>query len=283
MHPLLRSLRFTTDAGTESSVHDLSPIRDAAAPASRGIPLLLALGLTPLLIYGLAYSLISPSSRQAVQATLDQARRSVALLLFEPQPLDAKAPVRNLAGPEAPGGAGHQEGTGTLDPSLAAFTSILSEPSAAIDPDERGSSQQADQVGLSLNPGLPPQIGGNGLARGTGRDSTLGSGRDSTSGSSGPARGPALVVVPDFMLYATRRIQLTYQLSAGEEYLLGQDVQVRILISDDGVPLQATLVSGPQRLRDKAIRAALGWRFHPLRKHGLKGPLPLVITFRRPR
>ena len=59
--------------------------------------------------------------------------------------------------------------------------------------------------------------------------------------------------------------------------------QVRILIDELGIPFRATLVSGPPKLGEKAIRAALAWRFEPLGPHGLKAPLAIVITFRRPR
>ena len=55
--------------------------------------------------------------------------------------------------------------------------------------------------------------------------------------------------------------------------------RVRILIGEDGIPFQATWVSGPWKLREKAIRTALGWRFEPLDPHGLKAPLSLVLTF----
>jgi len=272
MHPLLRTLDLTAGAGTGSSAYDLHPIRDSASARSRGIPFLLSLGLTPLLIYLLSISLVSPSSMQAIHGAVDQARRSVTLVLLEHETPSVKSPARDLLGPEAPGGAGHQGGTGTLDPRLAAHTSPLSNPSDAIDPDELSVSPGAERVYVSLNPALPGQAGGNGLARGTGRDSTMGAG--------GITRAPIPVIVPDFKLIPTRQIRLSHQISAGEELLLAEPPQVRILIGEDGVPFQATLVSGSPKLRDKAIKAALAWRFEPLGPHGLKPPLVLVITFR---
>jgi hypothetical protein len=274
MHPLLRTLNLAAIADTETSVYDLHPIRDSATSRSRGIPLLVSLGLTPLLIYGLSVGLVSPSSRQAIYGAVDRARRSVTLQLLEQEtPSSAKPPARGLLGPEGPGGAGHQEGTGTLDPRLAAHTSLFSKPSDAIDPDELSASPGAERVDVSLNPALPGQTGGNGLARGAGRDSALGGG--------GITRAPIPVATPDFKLIPTRQIQLSHQVSAGEEPLLAEPPQVRILIGEDGVPFQATMVSGSPKLRDKAIKAALAWRFEPLGPHGLKPPLVLVITFRR--
>ncbi len=275
MHPLLRTLDLTAGAGTGSSIHDLHPIQQAAAARSRGIPFLFSLGLTPLLIYGLAVSLISPTSARAVRGAIDQATRSVSLLLQEPaEQAHPTAPVRNLVGPQEPGGEGHREGTSTLDPRLAGIqATTLSMPSDAIDPDELGTSPRAELAFLSLNPALPARAGGNGLARGTGRDAALGVG--------GLIRPPVPVPVPDFRLIPTRQIQLSYQMAPGEEYLMTQLPQVRILIGEDGVPFKATLISGPPKLRGKALRAALGWRFEPLGPHGLKAPLALTITFRR--
>jgi hypothetical protein len=269
MHPLLRTLDLTAGAGLASSVHDLHPIRDAAAARSRGVPLLLSLGLTPLLIYGLANSLVSPASARATQGALDQARRSVALLLLEPAPANVQAPARNLLGPEGPVGEGHREGTKTLDPRLAAHATVLSRPSDAVDPDDLASASTAERVNLSLNPALPSQAGGNGLAKGTGRDSALGSG--------GLLQPPKAM---DFKLIPTRQVPVSHQLARGEEAASGEMLRVRILIGEDGVPLQATLVSGPEFLREKAIKAALEWRFEALEPHGLKAPLALVLIFR---
>lgn len=272
MHPLLRTLDLTAVAGTGSSAFDLHPIRDAAPGRSRRIPSLLSLGLTPLLIYGLSLSLANPSAIQSAGRSLDQAGQSVSLLLHEPilQP-DVKEPVRNLLGPEEPGGKGHEAGTSTLDPRLAGIqTTTLAAPSEAIDPDELGTSPNAERVDLPLNPALPPQVGGNGLTRGTGRDAALGPG------------GYIPVAGPDFQLIAIRQVHLTYQMAPGDGYLMADPPQVRILIGADGVPFWATLVSGPEKLKDLAIKAALGWRFEPLGAHGLKAPMALTITFRRP-
>jgi hypothetical protein len=266
MHPLLRTLDLTAGAGLASSVHDLHPIRDAAAARVRGLPLLFSLGLTPLLIYGLANGLNSaPSTR--IQGVLDQARKSVSLLLQEPDTPGVQPPARNPLGPEGPGGAGHREGTGTLDPRLVAFTSILSQPSDAMDPEAQSTSPKAERAFLSLNPVLPLQTGGNGLAQGTGRDSAKGPG--------GLQRPPATF---DFQLIPTRQVPLYHSLMPGESDRK-EPTRVRILIGENGIPTDAVVVSGPPYLHEKARKAALEWRFEPLGPHGLKAPLPLTLTF----
>lgn len=267
MHPLLRTLDLTASAGTESSVYDLHPIRAAGSPRSHGIPLLVSLGLTPLVIYGLSISLNSPATERAMRRTLDQARRSVALLLQEPDSTATRAPARATIGPEGPGGAGHREGTNTLDPRLAPHTTVLSKPSDAIDPEQLSVLPTAERVSLSLNPALPLQEGGNGLARGTGRDSALGPG--------GLIRPPQAA---DFKLVPLRQVPLYHSLVPGESDRK-EPTRVRILIGDNGIPTQAVVVSGPSYLHEEARKAALEWRFEPLGPHGLKAPLTLTLSF----
>lgn len=284
MHPLLRTLDLTAGAGTESSVHDLHPIQRAASARSHGIPILLSLGLTPLLIYGLSISLISPASLRAMQRAVDQAGRSVSLLLHEPVAAAPAVPpsVRNLVGPQGPGGEGHREGTSTLDPRLAGLPApALSKPTEAVDPDLLSLSPRAEPVDFSINPALPIQAGGNGLSRGTGRDAGLGKGGLIRP----PARVPAPVSArapgssPDFRLVPMRQVVVNHRMSAGESSV-PMPVRVRILIGEDGIPFQATVVSGPEYMHAESLQAALGWRFEPLRAHGLKAPVELVLIFR---
>lgn len=288
MHPLLRILDLSVGAGTQSSVHDLHPIRDGASARSRGLPLTLSLGMTPLLIYGLSLSLIPPSSGSSVQAAFGQSHRAVSIFLSESDSFGVKSPPRKLFAADELAGAGHREGMGTLNSQFTAYTSYLSEPCNPIDPDERANSIIGEQASLSLSPALPPHFGGNGLASGIGGSSARGSWqltRPPSKGSSvldpvGLRQTGAKAAVPDFKLVATRQIPMTYQMALGEEYLLGQVTQVRVLISENGVPSQATWISGPEKLQEKAKRAALGWRFEPLGPHGLRAPLALVLTFR---
>lgn len=266
MHPLLRTLDLTGPTSTESSVYDLHPIRDSASARAHGLPVVLSLGLTPLLIYGLSVSLISPDSLRAAERSLERARNSVALLLEEP---DTSVPVRPFGGPESLGGAGHREGTNSLDPRLQVHTPLMSHPSEAIDPENLDLSPRADQVDLSLNPALPSQPGGNGLARGTGPDPGLGRG-----GSPGTGRaGPDLKMVP------IRQVAVYHNLSSGENATALPPVRVRILVNEDGVPIEAKVISGPAFLHKEALKAAWQWRFEPLGIHGLKGPQALTLNF----
>jgi hypothetical protein len=251
MHPLLRTLDLTAGAELASSIHDLHPIRDAAAARPRGIPLLLSLGLTPLLIYGLANSLTSPASARATQGALDQARRSVTLLLEEPgPPVSLRSPVRNLVGPQAPGGAGHREGSDTIDPRLLTVkVPALSFPTEAIEPDLLSLSPRAEAIALSLNPALPVQAGGNGLSRGTAKDPALGKG-----GLFRPQESAALKVKdklpPDGRLVPIRRQLARHIYKRGElrDEVATVPVIVRVVVAEDGRVIQATVLSGPEEM-----------------------------------
>lgn len=268
MHPLLRTLDLSASSGTESSVHDLHPILQAAPARARTLPALLSLVLTPALVLGLALGLASPPGTLA-RLSPGALPKSVTLLLAEVLPPTApKPPVHNLVGPEGPGGAGHRDGTDTIDPRLVGLkTNTLAMPSDAIDPDALTLSPRADPVFLSLNPALPVQVGGNGLAKGTGRDSARGNG--------GLLRP---LPVHDFKLVPTRQVPLYHRLGPGETDRR-EPTRVRLLIGEDGVPIAATAVSGPAFLLEKARKAALEWRFEPLSPHGLKPPFVLTLTF----
>lgn len=268
MLPPLQTEKESADAAVASSVFDLHPIRDGASTRPIGVSVLFSLGLTPLLIFGLSVSLMSPNSRPDAGTALDQTQRSVSLLLHEPDRPSVEAPVRNLYGLRAPGGNGHQEGTETLDPRLVAYTSRFSQPSDAIDPDDLSTHPKADRVFLSLNPTLPLQAGGDGLAAGTGKDSAKGPGGLFLVGGS-----------YDFRLVPIRQVQARHQLAMGEHRDAKQPVRIQIQVGSDGVPFRAKVVSGPMFLLEEALAAAMQWRFEPLALHGLKAPIASILTF----
>jgi hypothetical protein len=272
MHPLLRTLDPAAGVGLESSVYTLHPIRQAAPPRVRQLPILLSLGLTALLILGLSESRLYQTPDTGGQRPLE-ARRSITFSLLEATPSPGRTtPVQKLVGPPGPGGAGHREGTDQRDPmSSATRTSLLTRPSEAVDPDAMGLAPLAERMDLSLNPTLAVQAEGNGLARGTGRDAAQGAG--------GLIRPPVPVKVLDLQLIPTRQVKVMHQLIPGEDATTREPVRVRILIGDDGVPFQASILSGPGFLHEEALKAAREWRFEPLRAHGLKAPLSLTLIF----
>ncbi|WLT30141.1 hypothetical protein [Geothrix sp. PMB-07] len=268
MHPLLRSLDLNPIAGNETTVYGVHPIREAAPARSRGIPILFSLGMTPLILYGLSISLTHGHLDSLIRREPSQHRESVSLTVQEAEVAFIRPPTKYLMGSESPGGEGHREGTDGLDPRLVAHTSIFSQPSDAIDPDELTLSPRATPVFLSLNPTLPLRSGGNGLASGTGRDSARGSG--------GHIREQKTY---DFKLIPTRQVSVRHQLKPGEPTKVAADVLVRLQIGEDGVPMDASVLSGPAFLHAESIQAALQWRFEPLAPHGLKAPLSLTLVF----
>lgn len=263
MHPLLRVLDQPSATSGASSAFEPHPILAAAPRSPRALPTALSLGLTALLAYGLTAGLFDAPTVLGPLGAFPPVARTVAILLTEP------APPR--VGPDAPGGAGHREGSGTLDPRLAAFTTATAMPSDAIDPATLGTLPTADRVLLALNPALPLQASGNGLAPGTGRDPALGPG--------GRLRPGAAVPAPDFQLVPIRQVTLYHRLGPGEAAAARTPVRVRLAIGADGVPTRATVVSGPEFLRAAALKAALDWRFEPLVPHGLEVPTHLTLTF----
>lgn len=269
MHPRLRVLTSPPREDQESLVHAARPILQAAPPRRRTLPAFASLLLTPLAVLALALGMTTSPVTSA--RTLRAAGPpSVRLVLTETTPSPRALPVPGLqADIQRLRGAGHREGTSTLDPRLVTVrTSTLPLPSEAIDPDSLSTSPRAEPVFLALNPALPLQAGGNGLSAGTGREAYRGRGsRDSA------------VAAPDLRVVPIHQVPLFHQLRPGERPDLVQPTRVRILIGADGVPTQAQVLSGPAYLHDQAREAALGWRFEPLEPHGLKAPLTLTLTF----
>ena len=90
---------------------------------------------------------------------------------------------------------------------------------------------------------------------------------------------PTTVPVRDFRLVPTKQVSIYHELVKGEASTTRQPVRVCILIGEDGVPFQISVVSGPSFLYQDALKAAREWRFEPLERHGLKAPVPLIIIF----
>ena len=174
MSLLSGSLDLIGSAEAISSVYDAHPIRDAHPPESRGIPLLLSLCLTPLLVYGFSAGLFTHTPFGGVRNSSRTVPLSLDAWILPP---DAPEPAQTLPGLREAGGAGHTEGTGTLDPNLADNLSpTLSRPTESIAPEAGAVAPRADQMEASLSPTLPGKVGGNGLVRGVGREASMGSG-----------------------------------------------------------------------------------------------------------
>lgn len=255
----------STDA--TSSVYDAHPVRDAHARESRAMPLLLSLCLTPLVAYGFSAGLLA---RTPFRGAGHPGRTAPLLLDAWTAPPEATEPAQSPRGWREAGGAGHPEGTGTLDPNLAeVHAPAPSQPTETIAPEARAVAPGSPQVEASRNSALPLAAGGNGLVRGVGREAAVGLGD----------LDQPLQPIPDHRLVLIRKVSMQHRLASKQESSLIEPLKVLILIGDDGAPFQATVLSGPALLREQAKAAALDWRFEPLRPHGLKGPVSLVIVF----
>lgn len=267
MSLLSNGLRLSDSPEPSSVVYKPHPIRDAHAPESRGMPLFLSLCVTPLAVYAFSAGV----GMRAPFSGIRQPGRAVPLSLSEQEPsADVLESVQSRLGLREAGGAGHTEGTSALDPHLADTASpTLSQPTEPLTPGVWTLAPRADQIEVPLNPALPREVGGNGLVRGIGQEASVGSGD----------LNQPLQPIPDHRLVLVWKTSMKYRLISQKEVNAIQSLKVLILIGDDGVPFQATVLSGPTFLHDRAKAAALGWRFEPLRPHGLKGPVSLVLVF----
>jgi hypothetical protein len=95
----------------------------------------------------------------------------------------------------------------------------------------------------------------------------------------GSNRPQEYVPVRDLLLVPIRQVPVHHRLLKGEESAARQPVRIRLLIGEDGVPFQATVVSGPSFLVEEALKAARLWRFEPLGPHGLQAPQSVTLKF----
>lgn len=252
------------------------PIQDTAPRPARALSLAISTLLSGLLLTGLFYLHLGRPGQSFAGPSGATVFRTASVLLSEflplpPPPIAELSPVPK--GPQGPGqelgapGLGHLKdqtglGTGIGLPGVGDL-----QGNDAIDPDLLALPVTADPNGIPANRSLPVRPGGNGLAKGTGRDMGAGGG---LGGGGRP--------IPDFKLVPIHREPAWSRLPATDPDLT-LPVRVRILIGADGVPFQAVAIAGPERLYQECVAAALRWRFEPLATHGLTSPYNLVLNF----
>ncbi len=248
----------------------VAPIQAAAPAPRRGLAWLTALG-TPVLLAGLFGG---PAARRPPgphQETRESLRVQLAEFT-EPRPAPKVLSDPLPKAPPGPGqgqglpGTGHLEGNGAVDPLLQPF---LRRNGGEVPVPEVPVRAEPDSAGLLGDASLPVAKGGNGLARGTGRD----------PGRGGGGGLPREELQPDYRLVLVHEEPARSDLKS-DDPSLAQPVLVRVRIGEDGVPLSATALSGPPQLFDVCVRTALRFRWEPLAPHGLKAPQVITITFR---
>lgn len=242
-----------------------APIR-AAAPATPRRGALLASIATPalLILAGLKLAISRPDL-----VPPSRGPRSVAVQLHEAWPF-ALPPRPIEKAPEGPGqakdlpGLGHVDGTGTIDPALLALPEARRPVVPSDDPDGLRPQSPLPPI-AGLNRQLPVAPGGNGLARGTGKDAG--------AGGHGPGwRGPDYKLVLVHEEFAETDVPIN---SPG----VLVPVKVLVLIGASGRPLSAQFISGPEQLKSNCIQAALRFQWEPLGPHGLQAPVEMILTF----
>ncbi len=237
------------------------PIAREAAPPPRGLAWLLTLPSCALCVLGLGA--LRFESRAVLP--LEEGRiRSVRVDLEPGEPTRAPR-KRNLEDPVK--GQGDRNGTDTVDPKLlhldAPPVTTISGPKNLDPADLVAPGPEAESSGSTFRKDLPPGAGGNGRARGTGRD--LGSG-----GASGDSGRGLEELIP------LRTVHARW------EHSKAQDLQVKvlILIAEDGRVVKAEAVSGPEEYRAESVAAALQWSFRVPSHLRARCPLARSIIFR---
>lgn len=77
---------------------------------------------------------------------------------------------------------------------------------------------------------------------------------------------------------AIKRPQPAYPKEAKKARVQG-DVQVQILVSEEGKVIETTVISGPEELREVALEAARKWQFKPTELSGVPVKVQGVLTF----
>lgn len=77
---------------------------------------------------------------------------------------------------------------------------------------------------------------------------------------------------------AIKKVQPIYPAEAKAQRVQGS-VEIQILVSEDGNVIEASVISGPELLRDVALEAAREWKFKPTELSGVPVKIQGVLTF----
>lgn len=237
----------------------VNPIGQEAARVRPLLPLGLAAVVTVLVLIGLVN--VDLGSLEAIRQRLDQ---PVPVTIA----LDGLAEDR--PGRDEEHGRGHVEGTNTIDPRLLSVPALPPQREvAALRPEDAilqpGEILPGAPV-AGLRKDLPVAPGGNGLLRGTGRDSSMGA-------SGKPAPAPPGLLEKIYPTY-TVRVRLP------DKARTGQPVSVDVLVDEAGEVLSARAISGEQAAWKECEAAARKWRFFIPSRLAAFCPLILHIQFR---
>lgn len=257
-------LVYPIPAPESDAPYAVAPIRDAAPKPARGLASGLALVVPALLVFAATTVVIS----ETAPAFLRPERVVDVQLTDAPEPPQKVIPNPIPNAPEGPGkgpglpGVGHVEGNDAIDPELLKVPVNL--PTARTEPDPLSLLEPQSPTVIGRDRSLPVAKGGNGLASGTGLDPGRGGG--------GGRRGP------DYQLVLLHEEPALTDITAHSPELL-IPVKVLVQVGNNGHPLSAEAISGPARLHASCVETALRYRWEPLAPHGLRAPVPIIITF----
>lgn len=253
----------------------LAPEFLAPQPPSRSLVNGLSLPLTGALALA-GYALLVPS----VQA---QARRVQAFdLSLRDTDFEVSVPSPALPKSALPGesGGSNNKGEGARDPSLQAtpaatqVSTLTPEMEAPTTPKVLDLALPAP--GRLVDPGLPVQIGGNGVVQGQGNGFGRGLGDGLGNGVGLGSSSVAREVRLD-QLTVLRQSIPRYVYARGEVFN-DTVVIIQVSIALDGIPREFKPLRGEGKLVEVATKSVKDWRFH-IPEH-LKQEVPLMLKLR---
>lgn len=91
---------------------------------------------------------------------------------------------------------------------------------------------------------------------------------------------PRIVEFPEHFLLGSAIMKATALFPASARKAgMGGEVRIQVIVSEEGVVLDAVALSGPSLLRRSAIDAAYKWVFEPPMVHGIRVQAQSVLTF----
>ena len=214
---------------------------------------------------------------------------SVAIMWFNPGLVEALELNARLAAPAPMVTAAPREAHGSVANSASAVASAVpsaESPSLRISPDLPPIiGEQAKKV---IGTGFARQIGGvpGGATEGPGGSGALGNApappprEPAPTPTPGVAKPPEKTVVSEGVLQgiAINKFTPAYPEIAKKAAIQGQ-VQVQVLISEDGRVIEATVLNGNPLLRNTAREAARRWLFTPTKLSGVPVKVQGILTF----
>lgn len=243
-----------------SSSHPLDPfpILNASAPRERRLSFILAL-----LTYGILFL--------GVRGLWTRLRVAERIPPTPPPMTDRLVYLEDE--PEMPlaqdtGASGAETGAGAIDPLQEESALVDPSNNPAIDMDTLPTTLPQHTLLVSMNPGLPVAVGGDGLSKGHGNGAGSGAGSGAGRGNSflsgAKGNGPTMSIAD---MEVVHQVIPEYPEPARRARVEGM-VILHVTINEKGVPTKVDVVSGHSMLVAETLRVMNLWRFRSVKQNG---------------